>query len=184
MTKQIIAFNGKAGSGKGFSAERLVDEQNFTKFSFADSLREVVYNILGMHPMSEYEYSKYKYEKVFHDLTFRNILENTGEAIRAFQPNFWADACVSKFKNVKTNICIDDLRHANEYFAVKEYCAKNNIEFKLVFCDYRSDRYQEHNDHASAQMAKFLQEKGYKDQEIVDELDILIYKMSIEDKRK
>ena len=184
MTRQLIAFNGKAGSGKDYCSDKLVKEQNFIKFSFADKLREVGYATLGMRPLDSDSYTAFKYEEVYNGQTFRNILENIGESLRHIYPNIWADACINSFKGVKNNICINDLRHANEYFALKEYCKSKDIEFKFIFCNYHSDRYQEHNEHASAQLAQFLENRGYEDLQEVDELDILIYKMSIEDKRK
>ena len=63
----------------------------------------------------------------------------------------------------------------NEYWIVKKYCEENEIDFKLVFCDYHSDGYRDDNPHESARFAKYLKELGYEDQQYVKEEDILQY---------
>ena len=51
------------------------------------------------------------------------------------------------------------------------------INFKLVFCDYKSEIYVDDNPHESAQLAKYLKEVGYKDQDIVNEVDVLNFEL-------
>lgn len=183
MTKQIIAFCGKAGSGKDYSSDLLVKEQGFVKVSFANNLRKVAYEILGLKELNNEEYTKLKAEKIYGDLNFRNILENLGESIRKLDNDFWANSCIKSFKNIKKDICVSDLRHANEYYALKNYCKSNKIDFKAVFCNYRSDRFEETNNHASAQLAQFLENMGYSHGEDIQEHDMIVYKATIEDIR-
>ena len=58
---------------------------------------------------------------------------------------------------------------------LKDYCNLTGAEFKLIFCDYKGENYRDDNTHESALLAKFLKDRGYKDQEIVDEQDIIDY---------
>ena len=178
MTRKVIAFCGAAQSGKGYSCKRLMTTMGFEKTSFAHALRDVAFSTLGI-PFSEgmLKYEELKKTKIYEDLTFRNILENLGSAIRKYDKDFWAKGVLSFIKSTPKNVCIDDLRYPNEYQVLKKYCKENGIEFKLIFCDYHSEGYEENNPHESAQMARFLKSRGYKDQEEVDDFDIAEYEL-------
>ena len=174
--RKIRAFCGKAGSGKDYSAQRLMMTKGFKKAAFADALREIAFDIIGV-PFEEgmEKYDELKQTDLINGLTFRNILENLGSAVRKYDKDFWARTVLRVINSCVDNICISDLRYPNEYWVLKEYADKHDIDFKLVFCDYKSERYQEENPHESAQLAAYLKELGYKDQEYVDEADIVAY---------
>lgn len=184
MTRKVIAFCGAAQSGKGYSCKRLMTTMGFEKTSFAHTLRDVAFSTLGI-PFSEgmLKYEELKKTKIYEDLTFRNILENLGSAIRKYDEDFWAKGVLSFIKDTPKNVCIDDLRYPNEYQALKKYCKENGIEFKLIFCDYHSEGYEENNPHESAQMARFLKGRGYQDQEEVDDFDIAEYELYLEQEK-
>ena len=184
MTRKVIAFCGAAQSGKGYSCKRLMTTMGFEKTSFAHTLRDVAFSTLGI-PFSEgmLNYEELKKTKIYEDLTFRNILENLGSAIRKYDEDFWAKGVLSFIKNTSKNVCIDDLRYPNEYQVLKKYCKENGIEFKLIFCDYHSEGYEENNPHESAQMARFLKGRGYRDQEEVDGFDIAEYELYLEQEK-
>ena len=178
MARKVIAFCGAAQSGKGYSCKRLMTTMGFEKTSFAHTLRDVAFSTLGI-PFSEgmLNYEELKKTKVYNDLTFRNILENLGSAIRKYDEDFWAKGVLNFISATAKNVCIDDLRYPNEYQVLKKYCKENGIEFKLIFCDYHSEGYEENNPHESAQMAKFLKGRGYTDQEEVNDFDIAEYEL-------
>ena len=181
MTRKVIAFCGRAQSGKGYSCQRLMMTAGFVKTSFAHTLRDVAFSTLGIpfeKGMSIYE--DLKKTKIYEDLTFRNILENLGSAIRKYDEDFWAKGVINFIKNTPENVCIDDLRYPNEFRVLRKYCKENNIDFKLVFCDYHSKNYEENNPHESAQMANFLKNRGNKDQDYIDEMDIAEYELYLE----
>ena len=123
------------------------------------------------------KYEELKKTTIYNDLTFRNILENLGSAIRKYDKDFWARGVLKFIQETPKNVCIDDLRYPNEYRVLKKYCEANGIDFKLIFCDYHSEGYEEDNPHESAQMAKFLKGRGYSDQEEVDEFDVAEYEL-------
>ena len=174
--RRVIAFCGFEQSGKDYSCQRLLMTKGFEKVAFADALRESAFKILGI-PYEEgmSKYNELKETKIVNELTFRNILENLGSAIRTYDKDFWARAVVNSIKNSVKNICISDLRYPNEYRVVKEYCDLNNIGFKLIFCDYKSPKYNSNNPHESAKMAKYLKGLGYTDQDEVRDEDMKIY---------
>ena len=174
--RKIIAFCGYQGSGKSYSAQRLMKTRGFKHVAFADSLRDTAFSTIGIdfkEGMSRYD--ELKQTSLINGLTFRNILENLGSAIRKYDKDFWAKSVLKEISSCVDNICISDLRYPNEYWVLKDYCDKNDIDFKLVFCDYHSDRYVDTNPHESAQLAKYLRNIGYKDQEYVREEDIEQY---------
>lgn len=174
--RKVIAFCGFEQSGKDYSCKRLITTKGFEKVAFADALREVSFKLLGYsveEGMKHYE--DLKKSPIYNGLTFRNILENLGSAIRKYDRNFWAKTVLVRIKQTSKNICISDLRYPNEYIVLKSFCDKNDIDFKLIFCDYKSPGYNDKNPHESAQLARYLKDLGYKDQEIVDENDILNY---------
>ena len=176
MKRKVIAFCGFEQSGKDYSCQRLMATMGFEKVAFADALREVAFKTLGMtveDGMKKYE--ELKSNPVYGKLTFRNILENLGSSIRRYDRSFWAKTVLVKILETTKNVCISDLRYANEYKIVKQFCEERGIEFKLVFCDYHSEKYNDKNPHESARLARYLKDLGYKDQQYVSEIDIDTY---------
>ena len=174
--RKVLAFCGFEQSGKDYSAKRLVTTMGYKKEAFADALREVAFNIIGL-PYEEgmKQYETLKQTEIINGLTFRNILENLGSAVRRYDKDFWAKTVVKKISECVDNVCISDLRYTNEYWVLKKYCERNNIRFKLIFCDYKSPGYRDDNPHESAQLARYLKDLGYEDQEYVREEDIEAY---------
>lgn len=182
--RKVIAFCGFESSGKTYSAKRLFTTMGFVKTSFANSLRDIAFNTLGMTFEEGMEkYDELKRTELINGLTFRNILENLGASVRKYDKDFWARGVLKFIQETPKNVCIDDLRYPNEYRVLKDYCKNNSIDFKLVFCDYHSETYKDDNPHESAQLAKYLKELGYKDQDYVDELDILNFELLHKDKK-
>ena len=174
--RKVIAFCGFEQSGKDYSAKRLMTTMGFKRAAFADALRDVAFHTIGM----DFEEGMRKYEELkqtdlINGLTFRNILENLGSAIRKYDKDFWAKAVLNVISNCVDNVCISDLRYTNEYWVLKKYCDENDINFKLVFCDYHSEKYRDDNPHESAKLARYLKDLGYEDQQYVKEEDILQY---------
>lgn len=174
--RKVRAFCGVQGGGKSFSTERLVMTMGFKKVAYADALRKVAFETLGMsYEEGMKKYEELKQTKLIGDLTFRNILENLGSAIREYDKDFWAKTVIKFIDKCVENVAISDLRYPNEYWLLKDYCDKKKIDFKLIFCDYKSERYNSDNPHESAAFANYLKELGYKDQEYVEEEDIIQY---------
>lgn len=174
--RKVRAFCGFEGSGKDYSVQRLITTMGFKRIAFADILRDMAFHTLGMnYKEGMQKYEELKQTKLINDLNFRNILENMGSAVRKYDEDFLAKAVVKFIGSCVENVAISDLRYPNEYWVVKDYCGKNKIDFKLVFCDYHSEKYRTDNPHESAKFAGYLKGLGYKDQEFVDEEDIVQY---------
>lgn len=173
-TKQIVCFVGRAGSGKDYQCS-LLQEKGFTKLAFADALRDIAFSALCIDKewgMANYEEIKADDEFISvkgiytpSNLSFRKFLELLGtQGIRKYDEGFWVKAlCNIIFKQDLKRVCISDMRFVNEYLKTREFAQQQGYEFKCVFCDYHSERYQEQNNHESARLANRLCGLGYQD---------------------
>lgn len=162
--KQIIAFIGRAGSGKDYQSNLLV-EKGFTRLAFADVLRHITADICRISYKDMMDiYEDFKEGEYFPHYTGRQLLENIGKAIRVYDDQFWVKGVLNKIQSENIEkVCISDMRYINEYFALKEFADKNGYDFKCIFCDFHSSRYQQYNNHESAQLSNYLCDNGFKD---------------------
>jgi adenylate kinase family enzyme len=168
--KEVIAFTGRAGAGKSYQC-RLLADKGFVKMSFADPLRQILSKTIGI-PFNEFmdNYDKLKYTELINGLNARRLLENLGEGIRTYAPDYFIQALFSSVVKSDSSVCIDDLRYVNEYRFLRDRLCELQIPFKVVFCDYHSDRYQKYNTHGSAWLSNRLCDLGYADlQELTDD---------------
>lgn len=171
-------INVTGNSGKDYSCKRLITTRGYMKVAFADALRDIAFSIIGVtHEEGTKNYEQLKQTKLIGDLTLRNIMENLGAGIRKYDENFWVKAALVNISKIYRNICISDLRYYNEYVLLKNYCKDNNINFKLIFCDYHSPNYNDKNTHESARLAKYLKSLGYKDQQEVSDADMQAFSL-------
>lgn len=173
----IIAFIGRAGSGKDYQCS-LLQQKGFIKLAFADSLRQVTAKIARIPYKDMLQiYDDFKAGDIFPGYTGRELMENIGSAMRGVDPNIWINGLINSIKNkyCGKNICISDLRYVNEYMALFEYTKHSPYNLVTVFCDYHSDRYQEINTHESAHLSNWFAQHGYKDLTIIDKSDIEAY---------
>lgn len=171
--KEIIAFIGRAGSGKDYQSA-LLQKQGYTKIAFADVLRHITADIcrIPYEDMME-KYDDFKINEYFPNYTGRQLLENIGRAIRQYDDDFWVNSVLNKIKKENIQkVVISDMRYINEYYTLKNFCSINEYDFKCIFCDFRSSRYQEYNNHESAKLSNYLANEGYKDLQIISIEDI------------
>ena len=198
---EIVCFLGVIGSGKDYQAQKLVNERGFVHINFADDLRQMAWDILGWKPETpeEYEWFK-KQEMVFisrkpcdetDKITGRQFLQNLGtEAMRKRDPNFWANCWRNQVLEnlaIGKNVCCSDLRFSNElstalsikkhYLLIGNSANLEDVSTKLIFCDYKSSRYDATNTHKSEKLAQALLSQGYQDGDILDK-NVLIYRES------
>lgn len=185
--KEVVAFIGRAGSGKDYQCQ-LLTEQGYKKVAFADALRDIAFQCIDLDEqegMIFYDYLKandcieVRLPDDYRRFNFRHFLEVLGtQGIRNYDDNFWCrcliktlDESIAKYNK----FCISDMRFINEYNFLKDWCSKNNFNFRVIFCNYRSDRYQDNNKHASAKMGNYFAEHGYKDLAEISDIDMQQY---------
>jgi hypothetical protein len=171
--RSLIAFTGRAGAGKSEQCQ-ILQKEGYKKVSFATPLRKIIASTLGYTFLDFMEnYEKLKRTEIFNKQTLRNMMEGLGSKIRYYDENFFVKCLIKELQEYNLDyVCIDDLRYKNEYYGIKDYCDKNKIDFKLIFCNYQSERYQAVNEHESAWMSNRLCELGYKDLQELKEEDI------------
>ena len=166
---KIYAFCGVMGSGKGYSCQQLIDNEDFIQIDFADCLRDMVWKMLDWQPENAEEYDLFKKGKFFipryGKINGRLLLQRIGATMREIDPDFWVKQHQAKIERAISmgynNICISDARYKNEL----ESLLSNSwqAEVKITFCDYHSERYDADNTHESEKMAQRLLELGFKD---------------------
>lgn len=111
----IFACRGFSMSGKDTVGEILCREYGFTRFAFADCLKELVAEKYGcevhfLHTQEGKMIFSTKYGK-----KWRDILIQEGYEQRRLNENIFADMCIQKIKDSgKKRIVITDLRYPNE----------------------------------------------------------------------
>lgn len=188
--KKIVAFIGRAGSGKDFQCN-ILEKHGYKKLAFADALRDIAFTSLGLKNDEDPEYYSQHYEwykahdciTIYdhnsdgRDMNFRRFLELLGtQGIRKYDPDFWCRCLTNVIKIHNYNkICVSDMRFLNEYYWLQQFAVQHGYEFEVIFCDYKSDRYQKDNPHQSAKMGNYFATHGYVDLQPITEEDMLKY---------
>jgi len=138
MPNKIISISGFIGSGKDTAAQYLIDNYNFTKLSFASSLKDAVSHVFGWdRVLLEGETLESRQWRELVDpwwaerlsiphLTPRWILQQWGtEVCRVgFHRDIWVASLENKIRKSEGNVVITDARFANELNAVKNVGGK------------------------------------------------------------
>lgn len=201
MCREIIAFIGRAGSGKDYQC-KLLEQQGYKHLAFADALRDIAFTSLRIDNRSPEHYEDLKkrnciqvadsFGEVFyndengtldsreptgHYLNFRKYLELLGtQGIRKYDNDFWCRCLIKTLEdNNYDKVCISDMRFLNEYNYLWDYAKENGYDFKVIFCDYHSERYQINNNHDSAKMGNWFATNGYSDLQEITKTDMEVY---------
>jgi hypothetical protein len=146
MKNIIIAFSGKAQSGKTESSKLLreivesTNDVSFNKLSFATKVKEIAQYYFGWDGDKEIYTRTYLDGEIKQDGSLaaageveviqdkgRQLLINIGEKFRAIRPTVWADIVLQQIKDLDIGkpenviYCIDDLRFRNEVKSLKGY---------------------------------------------------------------
>ena len=95
-----IAFMGISGSGKDYLAQHLIDNFNFTRFSFSDQLKKLAHTI---YPWLQIDYPPIEKEEAL------NITVSTGELILSSPREVWLQ--LNNLRKVENLIFIRMLEH-------------------------------------------------------------------------
>lgn len=150
MTK-IICFAGRKQSGKSSSCEyiyrKLQDKCSVQIYNFADPLKQICIDVLGLAPRQCYGEDKYKNELVDcqwngKQLTAREVMQILGtDILRTMQNNVWAGATIRKIQKDNPDVAlIGDCRFPNEVEAVQNAGGiVVKLERSLFYSDHASE---------------------------------------------
>lgn len=136
----IIALNAYAQSGKDTVADYLVLEHNFVRLTFADKLREFVWNI---NPIVGFDndLGPVRYQDVVRSLGYerakkdypevREMLQRVGTegGRETLYDNVWVDATIRQISSHRDYV-ITDCRFPNEYTAVANLIGGFNVHIE------------------------------------------------------
>jgi len=186
MSAKVYGFIGLNGSGKHYRAEIVQKETGADLIDFSDGVRDYTFSFLGWFPSAPQEYEEFKERSSILKLggewrvrnTGRDFLDNVGKKMRDFDPNFWANYARDKaLESENDTIIFSSCRYDNELQAVADYCHKkhgNFMNLTLIFCDYRSEKYDE-TPKEYQEFALMLRDKhGCKDGDDVTDLVLML----------
>ena len=110
-----IAICGQMASGKTTLANRLCEEENYTRLSLAGMVKEVAYTLFNMKPENK----------------DRKLLQQIGMKMREIRPMVWIDYVIEESKGYEC-VVVDDVRFINE---VKQFKENGWILVKLEITD-------------------------------------------------
>lgn len=129
-------------SGKDTVGNYLCQKYGYTRFAFADELKNEVAELYGVDPMlmntiqGKNTVLKVLTNGLVETMTVRQLLINHGSLKRKLDQNYWAKVIAEKIIAKKisnlhlerqTKIVITDWRLPNEFDIIKEYCKEENV---------------------------------------------------------
>ncbi|CAI3805428.1 hypothetical protein [Rheinheimera sp. MM224] len=157
---QRIALMGVSGSGKDYTADYLIKNHQFTRYSFSDQLKRLAHHI---YPWLELDYPPIIKEKSLDIqlLTGERITKSPREiwlhlnTLRDIENNIFIrmlseEIEAVQLKNPISNFLISDIRSTDEF----QWCKSNN--FKIIYIKHEKQIYQEYEiDAAISQNAPY-----------------------------
>lgn len=162
---ELICFLGTKRSGKDYNAQKYIDV-GYTKMALADSLRDMLWDILGWTPTVQ-QYNQRKESslwfldgvlKLVKVTSIRKMLQNLGSFMRDnVDKNFWANIWYNKVLDSNKNVVCTDVRYPNEIKKAMSL-SKRGYNVMFIWCCYEGADYTEilKDTHESESLAQFL----------------------------
>lgn len=117
--KNIIAFVGYPRSGKDAAADYLVQHHGYTRVAFGDGVKTL---LMATDPRYSDNLEYLERCKIEGTYSTRERLQNLGEVLRKFDPDFWVKTAMQKIKSLPEDakVIITDIRYQNEFHLVKD----------------------------------------------------------------
>ena len=117
--KNLIAFVGYPRSGKDAAADYLVEHHGYTRIAFGDAVKSL---LMTIDPVYGNDLEDLERCKADGRLETREKLQNLGEVLRDFDPDFWVKTARNNMKKLPEDakVVITDIRYQNEFHMVKD----------------------------------------------------------------
>jgi hypothetical protein len=176
----IFGILGVRGSGKDTLAHELSKDMEGVwtpvLLSFSEAIRLKTFDLLGLKPLEGKEYTEFKtrHYNSFKGVnkTGREWLEYVGEGMRKQNPSIWADEVMKQVLKEKYHegknygLIFYDVRFPHEMAVVNMAAKLSNTKPSYIFCDYRSERYDDENCESN-KLALELRDEGYKHRAVI-----------------
>jgi len=140
---KIIAFTGRKGHGKNTAAEIFKKEINLspylvTELAFADTLKHIAADSLGLGYYDIELLKREEHIKVANGLSLRGFLNTLGDALKDnFGYDLWAKSIIEQMDQLKDNInpkyiLLTDLRYPVEEEAIKKYADDIGTDLHII----------------------------------------------------
>lgn len=173
--KKITVFIGVQGSGKDFNGN-LLCEHGAVQVSFADKLREDIWELIGWSPASPEEYDAFK-KATFQATIADKLVSFTGRGLlvkyatdirRREDPDHWCKQLRGRIAHVleiAPAVVVTDCRFMNEVRHLIQISEEVGAEIEFVFCNFKSERYNPSFPHESEWMAQYFLNWGFEDKD-------------------
>ncbi len=200
--RQIIAFAGRARSGKDTAADivsTLYKEQDTESitFAFANILKDIASRSLRI-PIDEYDVLKdAPNARIANGLTMREFLNTLGDAMKSYLgDDLWARLSleaihdIDSMVNIPLAICTD-LRYPIEQDALIHYCLTNDIELIIIKMKNTSGPKRDDNLSQSEHESEYLVDQITEDysieakspEEIQEKLKVIFNEIKIKEEK-
>lgn len=118
----IIGISGLKGSGKDTIADYLFNSYDYTKWSFADPIKEMMLIAFPkLNPKYLYGNSEFRNKEIAPGITIRKALQTLGTdwGRNMMYEDIWVDNLFDEYDSNR-NLVISDLRFVNEARAIKK----------------------------------------------------------------
>ena len=134
----ILGITGLAGAGKDTVGSYLVSNYGFTRYAFADKLKDIALQadpyLYGETDTLKELVDRVGWEKAKENTSVREFLQNLGHGARqVFGDNFWIDQILNQ--DLPWLTVITDVRYENEFTGVRQhggYIIRVNRNVELV----------------------------------------------------
>lgn len=161
---KITLLTGVIGSGKDFYAEeytRLNPTEKIKHLHFAGTLRDITEGMFNIPKGDDKAYTEWKSIP-----DNRKFMVDLGQNLkRVYGENFFAIKVAQEIERLQSDydtFIVSDFRFPVEFWAI---WAGFRFNTEVVFCNYKSPRYEIRPEQVSEQMAIWLLKNGFKERQ-------------------
>lgn len=170
MSKLIIGLCGVIGSGKDYLADKYVSE-GYIKVPLAEPLKKIIFETFKIKSNNHTTYEMFKENywnptfKILPSFSGRDVLQLGNVVRKILDENIWVNAWEKSISDY-SKIVVPDVRYYNEAQKII------SLGGKIIYCNYKSIKYNSKIKLESEQMAQELLGKNFQHNEDITQFFI------------
>lgn len=165
----MIGYCGPIGSGKGYEAKKLIENERYVQVNFADPLLEDLWALLKWVPLTDDDYEKFKTMQINDNQKGRDLIKNFGETMKVLHgQNYWLNKWHKKIYSLIAKgykrFVISDVRFEKDFEAIR------NFSGKIFFTRYESHKFFLDREAESEKISVMLYDKNIQHLEEITKL--------------